>query len=173
MPPTFRKCSNGARNTQTPDLLQHLLNPRVEAPACILLPRILIQILLHLRHARVRLGAEPQLNLDQGLEAGVEVRHAEVDELGDLLLELIVEGLVGGAGHLGLFLGARQLRHVLVRLLGQPLDFGAQAVVVRQLMLSLLHALVDVREVGAEAGYGLQDAFPKGLVNCALRCCLR
>jgi len=47
------------RNTQIPNLLQHLLDPRIQLTLRILVPRIRIQILLHLRHATIRLGAEP------------------------------------------------------------------------------------------------------------------
>lgn len=72
---------------------------------------------MHLRHTRVGLGTEAQLDLDKGLEAGVEVGHAQVDELGKLGEELLVEGFVGGARELGLALGPGQLGRVLIRLL--------------------------------------------------------
>ena len=83
----------------------------------VLLARVGVEVLLHLGHAAVGLGAEAQLNLDQGLEAGVEVGHAQVDELRQLRAQLVVQRLVRRLGELGLALRARQLARVLVGLL--------------------------------------------------------
>jgi hypothetical protein len=128
------------RDAQVPYLAQHLLHPGVQHALGVLLPRVRVEILLDLGHARVRLGAEAQLDLDEGLERGVEVRHAQVDELRQLGEQLLVERLVRLLCELRLALGARQLRGVLVRLLDQFLDAGSRGVVVEQLVITLLDA---------------------------------
>lgn len=132
--------SHGPRNAQLPDLPQNLLNFAVQMPLRILLPRVRVQELLHLRHPTVRLGAEAQLDLHQGLKAGVQVGHAQVDELGQFGEELLVEGFVGGAGEVGLALGAGQLRRILVRFLDELLDPGAGGVVVQEFVVAFLDA---------------------------------
>lgn len=70
---------NIPRNTQIPNLLQHLLHPTIKVSLCILLSRIRIQILLHLRHPRVRLRAKPQLDFDQRFKGGVEIGYSELN----------------------------------------------------------------------------------------------
>lgn len=148
---------NSPSYAQIPNLLQHLLNPIIEVSPRVLISRLRIEVLLHLSHARVGLGAEPQLDLDEGLKAGVEVGHAEVDQLRKLGEELLVELLVGLLGDFGLALGARQLGGVLVGLLDELLHLGAHSVVVKEFVVALLDALVDVGEVGAKAGYRFED----------------
>lgn len=150
-PPTH---SHRPRNTQVPNLAQHLLDAAVQNSLRILLPGIGIQILLHLGHARVRLGAEAQLDLDEGLEAGVQVGHAEIDDLGQFGKQLVVEGFVGGFGHVGFLLGARELGDVLVGFFHQLFHFGARGVVVEEFVVALFDAFVYVGEVGAEARDG-------------------
>lgn len=109
-------------------------------PLGILLPRIRIQKLLHLRHARVRLGAKPQLDLHQRLEAGVEVGHAQVNELGQFGEELLIEGLVGGFGEVGFAFGAGEFGWVFVGFLDEFFDFGAGGVVVEEFVVALFDA---------------------------------
>ena len=78
------RCSfplNRPRDTQIPNLPQHLLDPTIQMSLRIHLPRVCIEILLHLRHARICLGAKPQLDLNEGLETGVQIRHAQIDQL--------------------------------------------------------------------------------------------
>lgn len=133
-------CSHGPRNAQFPDLPQHLLDFAVQMALRILLPRVGVQELLHLRHPAVGLGAEAQLDLHQGLEAGVQVGHAQVNELGQFREELLVEGLVGGAREVGLALGAGQFRRVLVRFLDELLDAGPGGVVVEEFVVAFLDA---------------------------------
>ena len=111
----------------------------------ILLPRISIQKLLHLRHTAIRLGAKPQLDFHQGLEARIEVGDAQVDELGQFGEELFVEGFVGGAGEFGFALGARQLGGVFVGLFDELLDAGAGGVVVEEFVVAFFYACVGGR----------------------------
>lgn len=112
---------------------------------------------MDLSHARVCLGTETQLNLDEGFKAGVEVGHAEVDELGEFGEKLLVQLLVGLLGHFGFALGTGQLCNILVRLLDEALDLGAHGIVVEEFVVAFLDALVDIGEVGAEAGDGVED----------------
>ncbi len=128
------------RNAQLPYLPQHLLNLTVQMPLRVLLPRVGVQKLLHLRHPRIRLGAEPQLDLHEGLEAGIQVRHAQVDELREFGEELLVEGFVGGAREVGFAFGAGELRGVLVGFLDQFLDAGPGGVVVEEFVVAFLDA---------------------------------
>ena len=121
----------------------------------ILLSRISIQKLLHLRHTAVRLGAEPQLDLDQGLEARVQIGYAQVDELGQLGEELLVEGFVGGAGEFGFALGARELGGVFVGFFDEFLDACAGGVVVEEFVVAFFYACGregegEVRELSHE-----------------------
>jgi len=62
-------------NTQLPYLPQYILNPRIQIPTRVLVPRTRIHVLLHLRHATVRLRAEPKLDLHQGFEGWIEVGY--------------------------------------------------------------------------------------------------
>lgn len=151
---------NSPRYTQIPNLLQNLLNPIIQITPRILIPRLRIKILLHLGHPRIRLRTKAQLNLNQSLETGIQVRHAQVDQLGKLGEQLLVELLVGLLGHFGLALGPGQLRRVLVGLFDELLDLGAHGVVVEELVVALFDAFVDVGEVGAEAGDWVEDGGP-------------
>lgn len=144
-------------NTQIPNLLQHLLNPIIQVTPRILIPRLRIKVLLHLRHTRVRLRTEPELDLDQRLEAGIEVRNAQVDQLGEFGEELVVQLLVGLLGHFGFPLCAGQLGCVFVGFLDELLHLGAHGVVVEEFVVAFLDAFVYVGEVGAEAGDGVED----------------
>ena len=141
--PHHRLQLNRAADAQLPDLLQDLLDAGVEVALGVLVAGVGVEVLLDLGHAAVGLGAEAQLDLDEGLEAGVEVGDAQVDELRQLRAQLLVQLVVRRLGHVHLLLGPRQLRHVLVRLLCQLLDLGAQRVVVEQLVAALLNACVD------------------------------
>ena len=143
-------------------------------PLRILLPGIRIQKLLHLRHTAVRLGAEPQLDLDQGLEAGVQIGDPQVDELGQFGEELLVEGFVGGAGEFGFALRARQLGGVFVGLFDQLLDAGAGGVVVEEFVVAFFYACgggrgkvrgLSRRECGQRRGRGTEgvEGFEGGL----------
>lgn len=96
----------------------------------VLLAGIGVEELLDLGHAGVGLGAEAELNLDQGLEAGVEVGDAQVDELGQFGEELLVECLVGGTGEFGFALGAGEFGRVFVRFFDQLFDARSRSVVV-------------------------------------------
>jgi hypothetical protein len=153
----MRYASNRTGNTQIANLLQHLLDAIIQIALGVLVARLGIKILLDLRHARVCLCAEAQLNFDKGLEAGIEVRHAQVDELREFVEELLVQLLVGMLGHFSFALCARQLGHVLVGFLGELLDLGTHRVVVQELVVAFLDAFVYVGEVGAEAGDGVED----------------
>lgn len=106
----------------------------------ILLPRIRIQILLHLRHPAIRLGAKPQLDLHERLEARVQVGNAQVDELREFGEELFVEGFVGGLGEFGFALGTGEFGGVLVGLFDKPFDAGAGGVVVEEFVVALFDA---------------------------------
>ena len=136
--------SDGPDNAQLADLLQDLLDLVVQRALGILLARVGIEMLLNLRHAAVGLGAEFELDLDQSLEAWVEIGDAQIDELRELGRELLVELLVGGFGHLRLFLGTRELGGVLVGLLDEFLDLGTHGVVVEELVVTLLNACKSV-----------------------------
>ena len=132
--------SHGSADTQFPYLLQDLFYPAVEVSLCVLISGVCIQVLLNLGHPAVRLGTEAQLNLDEGLETGVEVGDAEVDQLGQFAAQLLVELLIGGPCDVHLLFGAGQFRDILVGLLGQLLDPGPQSVVVEQFVTALLDA---------------------------------
>lgn len=106
----------------------------------ILFPRVGVQELLHLGHPRVRLSAEPQLDLHQCLEARVEIRHAQIDELGEFGKELLVEGFVGGASEVGFAFGPGELGGVFVGLFDEFLDAGAGGVVVEEFVVALFYA---------------------------------
>ena len=149
---------DGARDAQLADLLEYRLDTVVQVTLGILLARVSVQVLLNLGHAAVSLGAEAQLDLDQGFKRRVEIWHAQVDELGELGEELVVELLVGLLGEFSVLLGAWQLSGVLVGLLDETLDLSAHGVVVEEFVVALLDAFVDVGEVSAEAGYWLQDS---------------
>lgn len=69
--PYLTPLNHPLRNTQPPNLPQHLLNPRIQRPTRILIPHTRLQILLHLRHPRIRLRTKPQLNLHQRFERGI------------------------------------------------------------------------------------------------------
>ena len=129
-----------SRNTQLPDLPQHLLHPGVQVPLRVLLPRIGIQKLLHLRHPAIRLGTEPQLDLHQSLEARIQIRYAQVDELRQFGEELLVQGFVGGAGEFGFTLRARELGGVFVGLFDEFLDACARGVVVEEFVVAFFYA---------------------------------
>ena len=137
---THLPISNRARDTQLSDLSQHLLDPTVQVALRILLSRVRVQELLHLRHSRVRFGAEPQLDLDQRLERRIQIRHAKVDQLRQFRKELFVQGLVGGFGKVGFPLCAGQLRGVFVGLFHQLLHLGTCGVVVEELVIPFLNA---------------------------------
>lgn len=146
------------RNAQLPYLPQHLLDLAVEMPLRILLPRVGIEELLHLRHPRIRLGAEAQLDLHQGLEAGVEVRHAQIDELRQLREELLVESFVGGAGEIGFPFRAGKFRGVLVGFLHQLLDAGTGGVVIEELVVAFFDACCQSIDVSRCGGMPLSEA---------------
>lgn len=149
-----RRPLNSAADAQTPNLLQNRLDLGVQLTLGVLLAGVGVQVLLDLGHAGVSLGAEAELDLDEGLEARVQVRDAEVDELGELREELVIELLIGGLGHLGLLLGAGELGHVLVGLLNELLDLGAHGVVVKELVVALLDAYTCVSfDLGLTVSY--------------------
>lgn len=109
-------------------------------PLRILLSRIRIQELLHLRHPGVRLRAESQLDLHQRFKAWIEVGHTEIDELREFGEELLVECFVSGFGKIGLALGAGQLRGIFVGLFHELLHFGPRGVVVEEFVVTLFDA---------------------------------
>lgn len=143
------------RNTQIANLLQHLLNTIIQITTRILISRLSIKILLNLRHTRIRLCAKAQLNLDQGLETGIQIWHAQIDELGQFVEELLVELFVCLLCDFGFALCARKFCRVLVGFLDEALDFGAHGVVVEKFVVALFDAFVYVGEVGAETGDGV------------------
>ena len=105
--------------------------------------------MLDLSHAGVSLRAKAQLDLDKGFEAGVQVRHAQVDELRQFREELVVEGFVGGAGELGFALGAGKFAWVFVWFFHQFFYAGASRVVVEQFVVTFFYAYLEERlEVG-------------------------
>lgn len=106
----------------------------------VLFPRVRIQELLHLRHAAVRLGAEPQLDLDQGFETRVQVRDAEIDELREFVKQLFVQGFVSGACQFRVALGAGELGGVFVRFFGEFFDAGSGGVVVEEFVIAFFYA---------------------------------
>jgi len=110
--------SNSTSDTELTNLLQDLLNSSVQIAIGILISSVRIQILLHLSHSRVSFCAESQLDLDESLKGGVEVRDAQFDELGQFVEELFVELFVGCAGHFCFLFGAGQFCDVLVGLFG-------------------------------------------------------
>lgn len=109
-------------------------------PLRVLFPRVRVEELLHLRHSGVRFGAEAQLDLHQGLEAGVEVRYAQIDELRQFGEELLVECFVGGAGEIGFAFCARKFRGVLVGFFHELFDAGAGGVVIEELVVAFFDA---------------------------------
>lgn len=115
----------------------------------VLFPRIGVQELLHLRHAAVGLGAEPQLDLDQGFEARVQIGHAEIDELGQFVEELIVERFVGGACLFGFAFGAGEFGGVFVGFFDQFLHPRPCGIVVEEFVVAFFYAY------GKEGGWGL------------------
>lgn len=166
-------------NAQLANLSQDLFYPRIQPSLCILFPRSLVQILLHLCHPTVRFRAESKLDLYQRFETRVQVWNSKVDELRNLGVKLLVELLVGRACHFRFFLGAWKLRDVLVGLLRQFFHLGTERVVVEKFVVALLDtcdtsesagwkglgrveglAFVDVREVSAEPRNGLEHRRP-------------
>ena len=141
---TTRSTDEGSLHTtgdaQVANLAEHALDLAVEVSLGVLLARVGVEVLLHLSHAGIGLGTEAQLDLDERLEARVEVWHAQVDELGEFGEELLVERLVGRLGQFGFAFGAWQLGGVLVGFLYQLLDFGACGVVVEELVVAFLDA---------------------------------
>lgn len=125
-------------DAQLADLLQNLFDTSIEVALRILLPRLSIEVLLNLGHAAVSLGAEAQLDLDERLERGIEIGYTQVDELGQLGAELFVELLVSGLGHVLFLLGTRELSHILVGFVNKTLDFGAEGIVVKELVAAFL-----------------------------------
>ncbi len=113
--------------------------------------------MLDLCHSAVRLCAKSELDLDQGFETGVEVRNTEVDELGKFGEKLFVELFVCLFSHFGFSLRPRQFGHILVWFLDQFLHLGAHGIVVKEFVVALLDAFVDVWKICAEAGDGFQD----------------
>jgi len=103
----------------------------------VLLPRICIQKLLHLRHPRVGFRTEPELNLDEGLEARVKIGHTEIDELGQFGEELLVQCLIGSFGEVRLPLCARELRGVFIGLFDEFLHLSTGGVVIEELVIAL------------------------------------
>lgn len=96
-------------------------------------------------HARVGLGTEAQLDLDEGFEGGIEVGDAQIDELREFVCELLVELVISGLGELLVLLSAGQLRGVLVGLVGQLAHFGAHGVVVGLLVTALLDTCLGTK----------------------------
>jgi len=151
-PPSFRHCpqrpktnplpppSNRPRNTQLPNLPQHPLHPRIQLPLRVHLSRIRIQKLLHLRHPTVRLGTEAQLDLHQRLEARIQIRNPQVNQLGQFAEELLVERFVGRARELGFALRAGEFGGVFVGFFDEFLDAGAGGVVVEEFVVAFLDA---------------------------------
>lgn len=159
-----------------------MFDTSVEVALRVLLPRLSIEVLLDLGHAAVSLGAKAQLDLDESLEGGVEVGNTQVDKLGQLSAELLVELLVGSLGHVLFLLGTGELGHILVRFVDEALDFGAQGIVVEELVAAFLdacgwklrsahpierldtcvcgkgHTFVHIGKIGAEPGDGLQNS---------------
>ena len=82
------------------------------------------------------------MNFDEGLEAWVEIRHTEIDQLGQFRKELLVEGFVGGFGKIGFTLGAREFGGILVRLFDEFLYFGAGGVIIEEFMVAFFNACV-------------------------------
>lgn len=154
-----------ARNAQVSYLLQHLFDLCIELALGILISCVGIQILLNLGHSRVGFGAKAQLDLHEGLETGVQVGYAQVDQLGQLGGEHLIQLVVCSLGHLFVLLGARQLGHILVGFVGQFLDLGAGSVVVEGFVIALRDAAIDVGEVGAEALDGIEDGGAVGPVE--------
>lgn len=149
---------NSSRYAQVTNLLQHLLNPVIQLSMRVLVSCFGIEVLLYLSHAGICLGAEAELDLNKRLEAGIEVRHTQVDELWEFVEKLLVQLLVGLLGHFRLALGPWKLGGILVWLLDKPLDLGPHSVVIQQLVIPFLDTFVDVGEVGTESGYRIEDS---------------
>lgn len=152
---------NGPCNAQIANLLKDLLDARIQLAIGVLVSCVCIEVLLHLGHAGVCFRTEAQLDLNQRFETGVEVRNTQIDQLWEFIEQLLIELFVCLLGHFRLSLGARKFGRVLVGLLDELLDFCSHGIVVEELVVSLLDALVDIREVGTEAGDGLQDGLPE------------
>ena len=129
-----------AGDAELADLAEDLFDSAVEHALRVLLPRVGVEELLDLRHAAVGLGAEAQLDLDEGLEARVEVGHTQVDELRQFGEELLIERFVGRAGEFGVALGAGELGRVFVGLFDEFLDAGAGRVVVEEFVVAFFYA---------------------------------
>lgn len=106
----------------------------------ILVPRLGIKVLLYLSHTAIGFGTESKLDLDEGLEGRIEVRNTQVDELGQLGTELLVQLLVGDPGHILLLFGTRQLSDILVGLFHEALDLGAEGIVIEKFVGPLFDA---------------------------------
>ena len=98
-----------------------------------------VEELLHLRHAAVGLGAEAQLDFNQGFEARVQVGHAQIDESGEFLEQLLVEAFVGGAGGFGFAFGAGEFGGVLVGFFGEFFHSGSRGVVVEEFVVAFFY----------------------------------
>lgn len=124
-------------------------------PLRILLSRIRIEELLHLRHPAVRLGTEPQLDLHQRLKAGIQVWYAKVDELREFGKELFIESFVGAAGEFGFALCAGELGGVFVGLFDEFFDTGAGGVVVEEFVVAFFNTWGwEVSDPTLEVGRG-------------------
>ena len=75
--------------------------------------------------------------------------------------------MVGLSRHFGFAFGGGEFGNVLVGFLGELLDARTQAIVVGKFVLTFLDALVDVGEVGAEAGDWFKHTFPVHIVVLA------
>lgn len=80
------------------------------------------------------------MDLHERLETGIQVGHAQVDELGEFGEELLVEGFVGGTGEVGFAFGARELGGVFVGFLDEFLNAGAGGVVVEEFVVAFFDA---------------------------------
>jgi hypothetical protein len=90
------------------------------------------------------------LDFNQGFERRIQIRHAQVDELGKFCEELFVELFVCLLGDFGFSFSTGELRYILVRLFDEFLDSRTDGIVVEEFVVSLLDAFVDIGEVGAK-----------------------
>ena len=119
---------------------------------------------LHAAHLLIPLLCKLALHANHRLERGVEERHAEVEELGQVRDELLVDVLEHVLGVVVLLLRLGQLRHVLARLVGQLADFTPCSVVVKQLLVAFRNVFIDDGEVSIHLPEWVKNSCTEGLI---------
>lgn len=98
---------------QLPHLLQHGFDLSVQLPRSIVVPYGIVEVLLNVAEFLVSLFSELALYADHGLERGIEVWHAQAEELGKFDDELVVENIKDFFGFVVFLLSSWKFRWVV------------------------------------------------------------